>query len=161
MNLRPELQAPRLDEDLVRRLAELAARVDGARPGEADDELAEFNAAIGTSFDFDVFQGIYGGEEHDVWVRRLLLTDLAPKIADLARDDLVAAFSRILSRDCSEADRDYLFATLKRSLDDPQITDLVYWPGEYFSDGKSARALTPDEMADAALAKRRERLGSG
>lgn len=158
MNLRPEFQTPRLDEDLVRRLAELASHIDGARPGEADDELAEFNAAAGMSLGFDVFQGIYGGEEHDVWVRRILLTRLAPVVPDLTRDDLVAAFARILARnDRSEEDRDYLCATLQRSLDDPQIEELIDWPGEYFGDGDNSRSRTPEEMADAALAKRRAR----
>jgi hypothetical protein len=158
MDLRPEFQTPPLDESLVARLADLAATIDGARPGEADDELAEFNALVGTTFEVDVFQGIYGGENHDVWVRRLLSTRLAPVVTDLTRDDLIAAFARILARDRrSEEDRDYLCAVLQRSLDDPQITDLVDWPGEYFGDGDNSRSLSPEEMADAALAKRRER----
>jgi hypothetical protein len=159
MNLRPEFQTPPLDETLVARLADLAATIDGARPGEADDELAEFNALAGTTFEADDFQGIYGGEEHVQWVRRLLLTRLAPVVSDLTRDDLIAAFARILARDDrSEEDRDYLCATLHRSLDDPRIEELIDWPGEYFGDGDNSRSLTPEEMADAALAKRRERL---
>ena len=161
MTLRPEFQTPSLDENLVARLADLAARIDGARPGEADEELAEFNALAGTTFDADAFQDIYGGEEHEAWVRRLLSTRLAPVVADLTRDDLVAVFARILARnDRSEEERDYLFATLAKSLDDPRISDVVYWAGDYFGDGDDARSRTPEEMADAALAKRRERLGS-
>ena len=99
MNLRPEFQTPRLDEDLVRRLADLAANIDGARPGEADDDLAEFNAAAGMSLEADVFQGIYVGEEHEVWVRRILLYERAPKVADLSRQDHVAVLSRIQTPD--------------------------------------------------------------
>lgn len=161
MSLRPELQTPPLDEDLVGRLADLAADIDGARPGEADDQLAELNAALGASLEYDEFQGIYGGEDHEVWVRRLLLIRLAPVVSNLTRDDLIATFARILARDeRSEADRDFLFAVLKRSLNDPQIEDLVNWPGEYFGDGDNSRSLSPEEMADAALAKRRVRLAN-
>lgn len=163
MALRPELQMPPLDEDLVARLANLAAEIDGAGPGEADEHLQEFNALAGTSLKADVFQGIYGGEEHDVWVRRLLLTALAPAVDDLTRDDLIAAFARINAwGERSEAERDYLVATLAKSLKDPQISDLVAWPEEYFGDGIERADLTPEEMADAALAKRDSRRnGSG
>ena len=158
MALRPELRMPPLDEALVARLAVLAATIDGARPGEADELLAEFNALAGTSLEADVFQGIYGGEEHEVWVRRLLLTRLAPVVADLTRADLIAAFARIVAwNERSEAERDYLVATLEKSLGDPQIEDLIAWPGEYFGDGDNGRSLTPEQMADAALAKREER----
>ena len=48
MNLRPELQPANIDDQLAARLADLAANIDGARPGEWDEWLAEFNQlAIG------------------------------------------------------------------------------------------------------------------
>lgn len=72
MELRPELLPPVLDEALVDRLAELAARLDGAQPGQWEDDLAEFNQLAGTTIPFEEFQGIYGGEDHDDYVRRVL-----------------------------------------------------------------------------------------
>jgi hypothetical protein len=73
MDLRPELLPPILDEVKVGRLAKLAAMIDGANPGQWEDELAEFNELAGTSLGFGDFRGIYGGEEHATWVRRLLV----------------------------------------------------------------------------------------
>ncbi|MFN9364028.1 MAG: hypothetical protein ACK6CE_04400 [Planctomycetota bacterium] len=43
MELRPELKPPVLDDKLVERLAELADKIDGARPGEWDEWRDEFN----------------------------------------------------------------------------------------------------------------------
>lgn len=155
MKLRPELRPPVLDESLVTHLADLANRIDGAQPGEWEELLDEFNRLAGTQCEFAHMQGISGGEEHATFVRRILLEQRASAIDDLTREDLVASFTHILSPECSEAERDFLFAQLKYNLRDPEIMDLVYWPGEYFGDGNNARALTPEAMADAALQRRR------
>jgi hypothetical protein len=72
VELRPELMPPALDEAKVARLAKLAATIDGARPGQWEDLLEEFNREAGTSLEYDDFQGIYGGMDHDTWVRAVL-----------------------------------------------------------------------------------------
>jgi hypothetical protein len=72
VELRPELLPPALDEAKVHRLARLAARLDGAMPGQWEEDLTEFNRLAGTTHTITDFQGIYGAEEHDTWVRRLL-----------------------------------------------------------------------------------------
>jgi hypothetical protein len=70
MELRPELMPPALDEQLVARLAKLAAHLDG----DPDEELrAEFNRLAGTDIPMAEFQGIYGGEDHEDYVRRRVL----------------------------------------------------------------------------------------
>ena len=51
MELRFELQFPQLDKPKVHRLSELAAAIDGDRPGEWEHELAEFNQLAGTSLE--------------------------------------------------------------------------------------------------------------
>ncbi len=62
MELRPELMPPTVDEKLVARLARLAAEINGARRGEWNENLREFNQLAGTDFDHKIFQGIYGVE---------------------------------------------------------------------------------------------------
>jgi hypothetical protein len=157
MTLRRELNPPPIDEELVARLAPLAAEIDGARPGEWEDELDEFNRLSPKALTFLDFQGISGGEEHDVFIRRLLATHNLPRISNLSRDDIVAAFERILDADCQDHQRWFLIDTLALNLGDSQISDLIYWPGEYFGDGDNSREMTAMEMADAALARQVER----
>jgi hypothetical protein len=157
MTLRSELHVPAVDEELVKRLAPLAAEIDGARPGEWEDLLDEFNRLSPVSRTFGDFQGVYGAEEHDVYVRRLLATRSLPTIPDLSRDDVAAAFQRILDPHCPDHERCFLLNTLALNLSDPMISDLVYWPEEYFGDGNNARNMTATEMADASLAGRAAR----
>jgi hypothetical protein len=69
VELRTELMPPSVDEAKVRRLARLAARLDGASPSGTDpaaweNDLAEFNRKAGTALAIGDFQGIYGAEEH-------------------------------------------------------------------------------------------------
>ena len=72
MELRPELMPPALDEAKVARLVELAAALDGARPGQWEGDFAEFNRLAGAAIPIEEFQGIYGGEDYEDWVRRVL-----------------------------------------------------------------------------------------
>ncbi|HVW00371.1 MAG TPA: hypothetical protein VHB77_08525 [Planctomycetaceae bacterium] len=96
MDLRPELTPPILDEILVARLAELAANLDGASPGQCDDDLAEFNRLAGTGFPIEWFQGISGGESPENFVRRVLLAPRITKVADITREELIEVVRRAM-----------------------------------------------------------------
>ncbi len=89
MELRSELRPPLLDQSLVNHLAELADKLDGARPGEWDEWLIEFNKLARTEIPFEHFQGIYGGECHVDWVRRLLFEKLIRPAQNVTRDELI------------------------------------------------------------------------
>jgi hypothetical protein len=74
MELRTELLPPRLDSHQVERLAELAAELDGFAGTSEDREalVNEFNRDAATDLAFHEFQGIYGGTDHETWVRTVL-----------------------------------------------------------------------------------------
>ena len=77
MAIRPEFNFPSLDAAKVERLADLASQLDGAGPGQCDDELRDFNESAGTDIPLAEFQGIYGG--------CLLYTSPSPRDATLSR----------------------------------------------------------------------------
>jgi hypothetical protein len=142
---------PELDEDLVQRLATIAARLDGGDELADAPLLDEFNQLAGTDLPFSEFQGIYGAEEYVDFVRRLLTDRATGASPDLDRESLVAMFAKVLADPCDDAYVQYVFATIKKTYGDTQISDLVFWPGEYFGDGDNQRELTPELMADAVL----------
>lgn len=150
MDLRSELQFPALDEVRVRRLAELAAIIDGARPGEWEDELAEFNRMAGTSLQFAEFQGISGGMDHDTWVRNVLSQPIAERHYELSPNDMLEIITRLCKAAGEEHERCFWVRLLETNLD-PRISDLIYWPGEYFGDGDNSRSMSPEEILDTAL----------
>ena len=149
MELRSELMPPVLDEAKLERLADLADRMDGAGPGQYDDELAEFNLLAGTDMAINDFQGIYGAEDHEDYVRRLLYRrSLAPS-ADLSRPEMVEIISRILAVR-SVAERDFYLELFELNCKHPSRSDLIYWP-DLVPDLPQGREPTAEEIADLAM----------
>jgi hypothetical protein len=151
---------PKLDEDLVQRLAKIAARLDGGDELADASLLDEFNQLADTDIPFSEFQGIYGAEEHIDYVRRVLTDRATEASPNLDREALKGIFAKVLADPCDDAYLQYIFTTIEKTFGDTQISDLVFWPGEYFGDGDNQRELTPELMADAVLeryAKRQSR----
>ena len=152
MQLRPQLMPPALDEAKVARLAELAASIDGARPGEWEDWLEEFNREAGTDLAFLEFQGIAGGMEHETFVRQVLCEPAARKIPDITYEELLELVTRVSGAAGAEHELHFWLRLLEANLPDPRLSDLIFWPDEYFGDGGSSRELSPKEILDIALA---------
>lgn len=166
MDLRPELMPPRLDDALIARLADLAATIDGARPGEWEEELAEFNRAAGTNLEFPEFQGIYGGEEHETWVRRILLRRSAKRVPNVTRAELVEIVRRAMPQNRDPAYEAYM-AIFDANVPRPGASNLICYPPDYDAATNSwggGRPMgeydpTPEQIVDWALAGRPESAG--
>jgi hypothetical protein len=159
MELRPELMPPVLDEARVARLARLAAEIDGVHPGQWEELLDEFNRAAGTAFAFEDFQGIYGAMDHETFVRQVLSEPAARKVPDITYDELLELLTRVCRAAGVEHEVYFWLRLLEANLPDPRLSDLIYWPGQYFGDGNNARELSPREILDIALAARSEDRG--
>jgi hypothetical protein len=153
MNLRRELIPPPSDEAKVARLAELAAQIDGANPGQWEDELNEFNRLAGTNIPFEEFQGIYGGQDHDTWVRTVLAMQHIFPVKDISRAELVELARRVMKTEGEEHEIRFWLEMLALNIPDPKISDLIFWPGKYFGDGDNTREFTPEQVVDIALAR--------
>ncbi len=150
MDLRPELQFPSLDESKVQRLAALADRIDGSSPDECEDELEQFNHLASTSREWAEFQGVYGGMDHDTWVRNVLCMPFADKQLELSHDEMLEIITRLCTAAGEEHERFFWIRLLETNLD-PRISDLIYWPGEYFGDGNNSREMSPLEILEIAM----------
>jgi hypothetical protein len=147
---------PALDEAKVRRLGKLAARLDGAYYGGAnpavwEDDLAEFNRMAGTALPIQEFQGIYGAEEHEEWVRRLLYTQsLVP--ADVSREEMVEIVKRALPENDSP-DCDFYLELFLVNCKHPAGSDLIFWPN-LVPELPLDREPTAEEIAELAIGGR-------
>jgi hypothetical protein len=147
MKLRPELTPPQLDEALVARLARLADRLDGARPGARDDELTEFNRLAGTAVPLADFQGIYKSENPEDFVRRVLFQrSLAPD-PSLSQAEMAEIVSRVMA--CEE-NHDFYLELFIVNCKHPAGTGLIYWPS-LVSELPQDREPTAEEIAGLAM----------
>lgn len=149
MKIRSELNFPQLDIDKVNRLAELAAELDGASPGQCDDELHEFNETAGTSIPLSEFQGIYGGMEHHSWVRNVLCEPFVKATPPPTDAEALELITRLMSAGGDEWELFFWTCVLEHHID-PKMSDLIHWPGEYFGDGDNSRELSPQDILDTA-----------
>ena len=158
MELRPQLEPPKIDEQLAARLAELAASIDGARPGEWGEWLAEFNQLANTSIPFEHFQGIYGGEEHIEWVRRVLHDKYMKPVNDVTRDELIEIVRRAMPQN-GYADAEAYMAILDKNVPRSGASDLIFYPPDYddatntWGGGRMIGEYdpTPEQIVDWAL----------
>jgi hypothetical protein len=165
VELRPELLPPALDEARVHRLARLAARLDGAMPGQWDEDLAEFNRLAGTTFTITDFQGIYGAEEHDTWVRRLLRGRCIRPAAGVTRRERTEVVRRAMPTN-GYADREAYMAIFDANVPLSRASNLIFYPPDYdpatntWSGGRPIGEYdpTPEQIVEWALAseKRKE-----
>jgi hypothetical protein len=150
MELRPELTPPALDATKVARLAKLAAGLDGARPGQWEEDLAEFNRLARTAIPIEEFQGIYGAEDHEDWVRRVLYQH-SLKSVDLSREEMVEIVSRAMAGE-GDPECDFYLELFLASCKHPSGTDLIFWP-ELVPELPQDREPTAEEIADLALGR--------
>ncbi len=146
MELRPALMPPALDAALVGRLAKLADSLDGARPGQWDAELAEFNRLAGTDIPHADFQGIYKSEDAEDFVRRVLFQKGLTPDPDISLVEMTEVVSRVVA--CGE-DHDYFLELFLVNCKHPSGTDLIYWPDQV-PELPQNREPTPAEVAKLA-----------
>jgi hypothetical protein len=152
MELRTELIPPQLDETLVARLTRLADRLDGARPGERDDEVAEFNRLAGTTVPLAEFQGIYKSEDPSDFVRHVLFQRSLKPDPGLTRAEMAEIVSRVMA---SGEDHDFYLELFLVNCKHPSGTDLIFWPN-LVAELPQSREPTALEIADLALRRRAE-----
>jgi hypothetical protein len=131
MELRPELMPPALDETQVARLAKLADRLDGARPGQWEDYLAEFNRLAGTAIPFEEFQGIYGAEDHEDWVRRVLYYQRIKPAPDVTRAELAEVVRRAMPTNEYFDQHEAYMAVFDANVPLEGASNLIFYPPDY------------------------------
>jgi hypothetical protein len=131
MDLRPELLPPALDEALVARLARLAARIDGARPGQWEDDLAEFNRLAATAIPFEEFQGICGGQDHADWVRLVLYEQFIKPAAGISREELAEVVRRAMPTNEYFDQHEAYMAVFDANVPREGASNLIFYPPDY------------------------------
>jgi hypothetical protein len=143
---------PALDAAVIARLAKLADRLDGAAPGQRDDDLAEFNRLAGTDIPLADFQGIYQSESPEDFVRRVLFQrSLAPD-PSISLAEVTEVVSRVMA--CGD-DHEFYPELFLVNCRHPSGTDLIYWPDQV-PELPQGREPTPEQIAQLALRGRAE-----
>jgi len=151
MELRPELMPPLLDESLVARLTKLSEQIDCGHPEQTREQLAAFNQEAMTELEFIDFQGIYGGQDHDTWVRKVLAKPNLRRVADITKHELIELARRVMEGDDADHAIEFWLNMLEINIPNERVSDLIFWPDEYFGDVNYSQSLSPEQVVEIAL----------
>lgn len=146
MNLRPELMPLKLDPSLIDRLTTLANKLDGVMLEQGNEELVEFNRLARVNLTLADFQGIYGAEDHEDFVRRVLYSRSLHPDPNLSLAEMTEIINRIRNLD----DDDFYIELFEVNCKHPSGTDLIYYPDEV-PELPQDREPTSEEIAKVAL----------
>jgi hypothetical protein len=148
VELRSERMPPPLDEAKVARLAELAAALDGVLWGLGEDDLVEFNRLAGTSLRIEEFQGIYGGEDHEDWVRRVLYYQTIEPAAAVTREELIEVVRRAMPQNEYFEQHEAYMAVFDANVPLEGASNLIFYPPDDVTDP------TPEQIVEWAFDRR-------
>lgn len=152
MQLRPQLEPTSLDAAKVERLTWLAENLDGEqRRAEIEEWLNEFNAMAASDLKWEDFQEIYGYQNHDEWVKGVLLRQRVVALPDISREELCEIVRRIQENPGGESATDFYLAMLQANVPYNGVSDLIFWPNIHFGDEDVSRELTPAQIVKIAL----------
>ena len=154
MELRPDLMPPVLDESLVSRLTKYAEEIDCGHQEQTRSQVAAFNREAMTALEFIDFQGIYGGQSHDTWVRKVLATPYERRLTDVTKQELVELARRVMEDVGADHEVEFWLSMLAINIPNERISDLIFWPDEYFGDVNYSQRLSPEQVVEIALGDR-------
>lgn len=124
-----------------------------ARPYAA--ELEKLSALVGrkvTAFDLDSAFGSVDSLTfaHDLLAWSVVIPD------DITRAEILEMMQRMFSSKSGDETRHaFWLACLAKGTGDAKISDLIFWPGDYFGDGDNQATFTDEEILDIAEATAR------
>ncbi|MDM0036782.1 hypothetical protein QTI33_31925 [Variovorax sp. J22P271] len=156
--MRPSLANPFDDQAKLAAAVELAEELyflqETGRP--VAEVLGRLGDLLGKPFEATerLFIGAFGAVSPETFARQLLVeTQQTPR--DLSRVEMLELVDRIFHPSAGEEFlTEYWVECLRLNTGDDRISDLIFWPGEYFGDGDNGRQMTPDEILDTALSAR-------
>jgi hypothetical protein len=151
MELRADLMPPVLDEWLVARLTKIAEEIDCGHPEKSLVQLAVFNKEAMTEFEFIDFQGIYGSQSHDVWVRKVLAKPYERRLKKVTKQELIEMARRVMEGDGPDHAIEFWLSMLEINIPNNRVSDLIFWPGEYFNDVNYSEDLSPEQVIEIML----------
>ena len=156
--MRRELVEPISDKRKLQSVASLVTEIyrqheAGVDYSETLRTLGRLTGRIVSSFEID---SAFGSVDANTFACDLLL-DRSSIPSDLTREEMLELVEAICNARGNLLYSSFWIACLKVNTGDDRISDLIYWPGEYFGDGDNARKLSSQEILDTALATTRPR----
>ena len=153
MPIPARLRPPTPSVEELREYTALCNQIEDAPASDVEPLLARWNARAGRSYTRAEFKTYYGAVDTETFVGEMLLG--APALVpDLTYAELSAVLRSELDHELSGAVGSYYLEWLDVNLPGANISDLLYWPNQWFNDEAMLQVeLTPDQFLAYAMAR--------
>ena len=140
---------------------ELAERIyathEAGRP--YDDLLSRLSKVVGKALThFDVCSA-FGSVSSETFARGLLVTSESVP-TDLSEAEMLELIQRLLTGRHKEFQSSFWIKCLEKNTGNARLSDIIYWPGEYFGDGNNRRVMSAEDVLRTARADRTHTNGT-
>ena len=152
--MRPDLLEPIKDQAKFRQLLPLAEKIlclHEAGHGYTE-ELNALSRTAGRIVSKPDVLGAFGSGNAEAFARRLAIDWNAPP-TDLTEQEMLELLEAICAARGDQVLIEYWVRCLEVNTGDAMISDLIFWPNEYFGTAYDGRELAPEEMLAVALRK--------
>ncbi|MBN9120409.1 MAG: hypothetical protein J0I06_14835 [Planctomycetes bacterium] len=158
MPVPPRLRPPTPSAEEVREYVALCRQIEDAHRDDVGPLLARWNARAGRSYTQAEFQAYYGSVAVETFVGEMLL-GVPALVPDLTYDEFRDVLRSAVGNELSEAVASYYLNWLEANLPGANVSDLLYWPNEWFRDEAMLQVeLTPDQVLAYAMARSGRRV---
>lgn len=146
MPIPERLRPPTPSVEEFREYRELCVQIEDARESEVGPLLARWNARAARPYTQVEFKTYYGAVDIETFVAEMLLGSPA-WVPDLTYAELREVLLAVSNAELSEAVSSHFLHWLEVNLPGANVSDLIYWPNEWFKDEAMLHAeLTPDQI---------------
>lgn len=150
--MRPELIDPTADDPRLEAAIavgrELYARFEAGEDCTAG--LQQLGSIAGMTISKFDLEGAFGSVDAKAFSRQLLV-DWSRMPRGLSEPEMLELIERIVSAKADDVQTVYWLRCLEANTGDSNISDLIFWPGEYFGDGDNGRELSAEQILETAL----------
>jgi hypothetical protein len=152
--MRSSIADPIQDQVKLRELLPVAERVFALHEAGAnyDAELRALSRLLGRVVGQSEVNATFGTGDAEYFARRLMI-DWHNVPSDLSHEEMLELVEALCSANGNAAAQDYWIRCLEVNTGDDRISDLIFWPSEYFGESAENRSLSPSEMLNVALRK--------
>ena len=154
MPIPPRLRPPTPSVEEMREYTSLCRRIESTLSdhGSLSPLLARWNARAGRAYRPSDFR-YHGAVDTTTFVGEMLL-GTPGLVPDLSYPELREVLRSFLDQELSETVESYFLAWLEANLPGAKVSELIYWPNQWFNDESLLNAeFTPDQFLAYAMAK--------
>lgn len=141
-----------LMKDLVRKIVEKIDECKEEEDPEIIELITQWNSHSTRAFEFHEFRDFYSYTDEKSFIKTAF--HKPAYVPDLSLTEVLALIDYVCGAEGDDADQNYALNLLEENFPNANVSDLIYWPNEWFQDETMLHVELSSEEIAAYLMKR-------